>query len=227
MPFSHVDSWIFDLDNTLYSGDTAFFKQIDVKMTAFVSRFLDLPPLEARKVQKQYLFEYGTTLSGLMAVHKMDPEEFLDDVHDISLDSLTPDPSLRTAIDALPGRKFIFTNGSQKHAENVGTHLGIYDLFDGVFGIEDADYVPKPQRAPYDIFNKRHDIDPSRAMMAEDSARNLKVPYDMGMKTLLITSQADWSHEPEHARPLTGEHTPDFVNDHTNDLSTWLQNLNF
>ena len=227
MPYSHVDNWIFDLDNTLYSGDAAFFKQIDVKMTAFVSRFLDLPPLEARKVQKQYLFEYGTTLSGLMAVHNMDPVEFLDDVHDISLDVLVPDPSLRPAIEALPGRKFIFTNGSQKHAENVGSHLGIYDLFDGVFGIEDADYVPKPQRAPYDIFINEHDINPTTAMMAEDSARNLKVPFDMGMKTLLITSQADWSHEPEHARPHNGENTPDFVHDHTGDLSTWLQRLEF
>lgn len=226
MPFKHVDSWIFDLDNTLYSGDTAFFKQIDVKMTAFVSRFLGLPPVEARKVQKQYLYEYGTTLSGLMAVHNMDPAEFLDDVHDISLAVLNPDPLLRTAIDDLPGRKFIFTNGSQKHAKNVGDHLGIYDLFDGVFGIEDADYIPKPQAAPYDKFIDQFDIEPATSMMAEDSARNLKVPFEMGMKTLLITSQADWSHEPEHARPHTSENTPDFVHAHTGDLSGWLQNLN-
>ena len=187
MPFSHVDSWVFDLDNTLYSGDAAFFKQIDVKMTAFVSKFLDLPPLEARKIQKQYLFEYGTTLSGLMAVHNMDPAEFLDDVHDISLDVLDPDPALRPAIEALPGRKFIFTNGSQNHAKNVGDHLGIFDVFDGVFAIEDADYIPKPQRAPYDMFINEHVIDPTRAMMAEDSARNLKVPHEMGMKTLLTS----------------------------------------
>ena len=225
MPYRHVDSWIFDLDNTLYSGDAQFFKQIDVKMTAFVSRFLGLPPLEARKIQKQYLFEYGTTLSGLMAVHGMDPAEFLDEVHDISLDVLALDPLLRPAIEALPGRKFIFTNGSQKHAKNVSDHLGIYDLFDGVFAIEDAGYVPKPQRVPYDKFINEHDINPVRAMMAEDSARNLKVPYEMGMKTLLITSQADWSHEPEHARPHTGENTPDHVHDHTGDLSGWLQQL--
>lgn len=227
MPFKHVDSWIFDLDNTLYSGDTAFFKQIDVKMTAFVSRFLDLPPIEARKVQKQYLFEYGTTLSGLMAVHNMDPQEFLDDVHDINLNTLDPDPRLRPAIDMLPGRKFIFTNGSQKHAKNVGDHLGIYDLFDGVFAIEDAGYVPKPQAAPYDKFISDFDIDPKTSMMAEDSARNLKVPYELGMKTLLITSQADWSHEPEHARPHTGENAPDFVHAHTGDLSNWLHELEF
>jgi putative hydrolase of the HAD superfamily len=227
MPFSKVDSWIFDLDNTLYSGDAAFFKQIDKKMTAFVSQFLDLPPLEARKIQKQYLLEYGTTLSGMMAVHGMDPAEFLHDVHDISLDVLTPDPQLRTAIEALPGRKYIFTNGSRQHAKNVGEHLQVYDLFDGVYAIEDADYIPKPKRDPYDDFITSFDIDPQRSMMAEDSARNLVVPYEMGMKTLLITSQADWSHEPEHARPHTGENPPDHVHDHTNDLAEWLHKLEF
>ena len=227
MPFSHVQDWIFDLDNTLYSGDAEFFKQIDKKMTAFVSRYLDRPPLEARKIQKQYLLEYGTTLSGLMAVHGMDPAEFLQEVHDIDLGYLTPDPELRPSIDALPGNKFIFTNGSQQHAKNVGEHLGIYDLFDGVFAIEDADYVPKPKRSPYDQFINEFDINPLGAMMAEDSARNLRVPYEMGMKTLLITSQADWSHEPAHARPHNGENLPDHVHDHTGDLASWLRDLEF
>jgi putative hydrolase of the HAD superfamily len=227
MPFSQVQDWIFDLDNTLYSGDAEFFKQIDKKMTAFVSRYLDRPPLEARKVQKQYLLEYGTTLSGLMAVHGMDPAEFLHEVHDIDLKYLTPDPNLRTGIDTLPGNKFIFTNGSQKHAKNVGEHLGIFDLFDGVFAIEDAGYVPKPKRSPYDKFINEFDINPTTAMMAEDSARNLEIPYAMGMKTLLITSQADWSHEPPHARPHDGTNLPDHVHDHTGDLSGWLHGLEF
>ena len=142
----HIRNWIFDLDNTLYRADVEFFSQIDRKMTAFISRYLALQPNEARLIQKDYLAEYGTSLSGLMAVHGMDPAEFLDYVHDVDLSMLVPDPKLRTYIEALPGRKFIFTNGSKGHAKNVAGHLNLFDLFDGSFGIEDGDYVPKPKR---------------------------------------------------------------------------------
>jgi len=225
MPFGHVDQWVFDLDNTLYSGDAAFFKQIDQKMTAFISRYLDRPPEEARKVQKQYLLDYGTSLSGLMANHDMDPAEFLHEVHDIDLSLLEANPALRAGLQALPGEKYIFTNASQAHAKNVGEHLGIFDLFDGVFAIEDAAYVPKPKRAPYEKIIENFGIDPSRAMMAEDSVRNLEIPFELGMKTLLITSKADWSHEPEHARPHTGENPPDHIHDHTDNLASWLHAL--
>ena len=114
-----INHWIFDLDNTLYSGDAAFFSQIDKKMTVFISDYLGLEPLDARKIQKQYLAEYGTSLSGLMAVHGMDPGPFLDYVHDVDLSPLAPCPILPEAIEALEGRKYIFTNGSKKHAENV------------------------------------------------------------------------------------------------------------
>ncbi len=219
---NHIDCWIFDLDNTLYSGDVNFFAQIDKKMTAFLSRYLSLPPAEARIIQKQYLVEYGTTLSGLMAVHNMDPAEYLHYVHDIDLDVLAPDPKLYTALESLPGRKFIFTNGSRTHAKNVGEHLNIYGLFDGIFAIEDIDYVPKPKRAPYEQFVKAFDIDPAYAFMAEDSVRNLEVPKEMGMATLLITSDEDWSHEPKESRPHDGENVPDHVDMHTNDLARWL-----
>lgn len=222
---SHVDAWIFDLDNTLYSGDVNFFAQIDKKMTAFISNYLGLPKDEARAVQKQYLAEYGTSLSGLMAVHGMEPEAFLHHVHDIDLNLLTPDPHLNHNLANLPGRKFIFTNGSRQHAKNVGEHLGIYDLFDGVFAIEDVDYIPKPQQAPYEVFASHFDIDPARSFMAEDSVRNLEVPKAMGMSTLLITSDMDWSHEPKASRPHDGKNVPDFVDMHTNDLSSWLKDL--
>ena len=217
-----ITHWIFDLDNTLYSGDAKFFSQIDKKMTAFISQYLSLAPIDARKIQKDYLAEYGTSLSGLMAVHGMDPAEFLDYVHDVDLSALSPCPNLRGAIDALPGQKYIFTNGSQKHAKNVGEHLGVYDLFDGVFGIEDVDYIPKPQRSPYIKFCDVFDIDPKRAIMFEDSVRNLEVPKYMGMATVLVTSDADWSHEPEHARPANSATTADWVDHVTNDLAGWL-----
>lgn len=216
------DIWIFDLDNTLYRADVDFFSQIDKKMTAFISRYLALQPSEARLLQKEYLAEYGTSLSGLMAVHGMDPAEFLDYVHDVDLTALKPDPNLRAAIKALPGRKYIFTNGSKGHAKNVGTHLDVFDLFDGSFGIEDVDYIPKPKRSGYIKFCDVFDVDPSRAVFFEDSVRNLEVPKFMGMSTVLVTSDADWSHEPEITRPAGGTSKANWVDYITDDLPAWL-----
>lgn len=218
-------NWIFDLDNTLYKGDAAFFSQIDKKMTGFISRYLALQPTEARIVQKQYLAEYGTSLSGLMAVHGMDPAKFLDYVHDVDLDILKPDPNLRAAIEALPGRKFIFTNGSRGHAVNVGTHLGLFDLFDGSFGIEDMDYVPKPKRSPYIKFCDVFDIDPETAIMFEDSPRNLEVPKHMGMGTVLVTSDVDWSGETKVTSVDGTVKRADWIDVVTDDLSGWLEGL--
>lgn len=219
---SHVTDWVFDLDNTLYSGDVEFFSQIDRKMTAFFSRYLALQPTEARVLQKEYLAEYGTSLSGLMAVHGMDPANFLDYVHDVELHMLDPNPDLREAIKSLPGRKFMFTNGSRGHAKNVGEHLGLYDLFDGVFAIEDADYVPKPKRSPYIKFCDVFDVNPHKAVLFEDSVRNLEVPKHMGMATVLVTSYADWSHEPEVVRPAGTTTKADWVDFVTDDLAGWL-----
>lgn len=219
---TEVQNWIFDLDNTLYKGDDTFFSQIDKKMTGFISRYLALQPTEARILQKQYLAEYGTSLSGLMAVHGMDPAEFLDYVHDVDLDMLAPDPKLREAIKALPGRKFIFTNGSRGHAVNVGTHLGLFDLFDGSFGIDDMDYIPKPKRSPYIKFCDVFDIDPTTAIMFEDSPRNLEVPKHMGMGTVLVTSDVNWSGE-THVTGADGTiKRADWIDSVTDDLASWL-----
>lgn len=222
MDFSHIANWIFDLDNTLYRADVAFFSQIDKKMTAFISRYLALQPIEARHVQKQYLIEYGTSLSGLMAVHGMDPAEFLDYVHDVDLDILNPDPEMRKAIQNLPGRKFIFTNGSRGHAKNVGEHLKLYDLFDGVFAIEDTDYVPKPKPAPYIKFCDVFDIDPEKAIMFEDSVRNLEVPKHMGMATVLVSSTMDEIGDPKVNSPDGKSETADWIDIVTDDLADWL-----
>ena len=223
MTLSHIRNWIFDLDNTLYRADVAFFSQIDKKMTNFISRYLALQPTEARMVQKEYLAEYGTSLSGLMAVHGMDPAEFLDYVHDVDLTMLKPDPKLRSLIAALPGRKFIFTNGSKGHAKNVAGHLNLFDLFDGSFGIEDGDYVPKPKRSPYIKFCDIFDINPETAIFFEDGVRNLEVPKHMGMATVLVTSDADWSDEPEITRPAGATTKASFVDYVTDDLPAWLE----
>lgn len=197
---AEIAHWIFDLDNTLYAADGTFFAQIEQKITAFISRYLSLQDHEARLLQKEYLVEYGTSLSGLMAVNGMDPAEFLDYVHDVDLDALKPNPALRDAIAALPGQRLIYTNGSKGHAKNVATHLNLFDLFHGSFGVEDGGYVPKPKAEPYTIFNTLYGVDPRRAIFFEDSLRNLKVPHTMGMVTVLITNDFDCSHEPEAVR---------------------------
>ena len=219
---THIQNWIFDLDNTLYRADVNFFSQIDVKITTFLSRYLALQPLKARALQKEYLAEYGTTLSGLMAVHGLDPAEFLDYVHDVDLSALEPDPSLRRAMEGLPGRKFIFTNGSRAHAKNIASHLNLWDLFDGSFGVDDVDYIPKPRRSPYVKFCDYFTIDPQTAIMFEDSLRNLEVPKAMGMKTVLVTSDADWSHEPEITRPAGTTTRANWIDYITDDLPKWL-----
>lgn len=209
MDLSHIDTWIFDLDNTLYPGDDQVFAQIIDKITQYISRYLALHPTEARILQKQYLAEYGTSLSGLMALHGMDPADFLDYVHDVDLDMLRPDPRLYAGLDALPGKKYIFTNGSRGHAKNIGEHLGIYQLFDGVFAVEDMDYTPKPKRSAYEKFIAAFNIDPARALMAEDTVHNLRVPKDMGMTTLYVAPD--------------GSERPNYVDMQTYDLPAWLQ----
>lgn len=223
---AQIEHWIFDLDNTLYSGDANFFSQIDVKMTEYISRYLSLQHDEARLLQKQYLVEYGTSLSGLMAVNGMDPAEFLDYVHDVDLDMLKPNPQLRAAISTLPGQRLIYTNGSKGHAKNVAGHLNLFDLFQGSFGIEDGGYIPKPKPEPYNIFNKLFNIDPPKAIFFEDNLRNLSVPHELGMITVLVTSDEDWSHEPEDVRPGGSGQINDRAFDHvdviTSDLGLWL-----
>ena len=220
---SHIDSWIFDLDNTLYPADVEFFRQIVVKIEKYVARYLSLEPEAALHLQKEYLTEYGTTLSGMMAVHGMDPAPFLDYVHDVDLKFLKPNPVLRENIKALHGKKYIFTNGSKGHARNVAGHLNLFDLFDGHFGVEDTGYIPKPKAQAYDAFlGVFTDIDPTRAIFFEDNLRNLKVPKDLGMTTVLVVSDKDWSHEPEDARPASGAGDADFVDYVTSDLAGWL-----
>ncbi len=184
--FAHVRTWVFDLDNTLYPHHSNLFSQIDVKMTGYIANLLTLPREEARKVQKQFYLEYGTTLRGLMEKHQIDPDDFLEKVHDIDYTWLTPDPKLGEAIRSLPGRKFIFTNGNRGHAEKAALQLGILDHFDDVFDIVAADLMPKPGRHPYDRFVSKHGVTGGEAAMFEDLARNLIEPKALGMKTVLI-----------------------------------------
>lgn len=184
--FSHVTDWVFDLDNTLYPHHINLFDQIDRNMTAYVQELLQTGRDEARKLQKQYYHEHGTTLQGLIINHGIDPYGFLERAHAIDYSALLPDTRLSSAIDALPGRKFIFTNGSVSHAEAAAGALGILDHFDGIFDIVAAGFIPKPAGETYDRFASLNKVDMSRAAMFEDLPRNLLAPRRMGMKTVLL-----------------------------------------
>lgn len=184
--FADITAWVFDLDNTLYPRHTDLFSQIDRKMTAYVQNLLNLPREEAREVQKDYYRDYGTTLNGLMKMHGIDPNDFLEKVHDIDYSWIEPHPELGEAIRTLPGRKFIFTNGDVAHAERTATALGILDHFDEIFDILAADLTPKPAEETYNRFVSLHGIDGSSAAMFEDLPRNLTVPKSLGMRTVLI-----------------------------------------
>lgn len=219
--FAHVTDWVFDLDNTLYPHHTNLFAQIDVKMTAYVSELLQLPRDEARALQKELYREYGTTMNGLIARHGIDPDDFLNKVHDIDYSWVAPDPTLGAAIRQLPGRKFIFTNGDRRHAENTARQLGILEHFDDIFDIVAAGLVPKPAREPYDKFMGIHRVDAPNAVMFEDLARNLAVPKALGMTTVLIvpnnfepTFTEIWEQDPDQ------EDDVDYV---TDDLSGFLR----
>jgi putative hydrolase of the HAD superfamily len=184
--FAHVDHWIFDLDNTLYSHEAKVWPQVDERITLFLAELFGLDGLSSRALQKYYYQRYGTTLKGLMVEHGVDPDDFLDFAHQIDLTLLDPNPQLGEAIAALPGRKLILTNGSRGHAENVAGKLGILNHFEDIFDIVQAGFVPKPERATYENFLARHAVDPGRAAMFEDIEKNLLVPSALGMKTVLI-----------------------------------------
>ena len=188
--FAAVETWVFDLDNTLYPHDLNLWQQIDERIRSFVSGFLRVTHDEAFRVQKDYYRRYGTTMRGLMAEHGLNPDDFLEFVHQIDHSPLLPNPALGDAIEKLPGRKLILTNGTRKHAEAVMRRLDIDRHFEDVFDVAAADLDPKPLPQVYDRFLHKHGVDPRRAAMFEDLARNLEVPYTLGMTTVLVVPPA-------------------------------------
>ncbi|MEO1000391.1 MAG: pyrimidine 5'-nucleotidase [Pseudomonadota bacterium] len=184
--FSHVTSWVFDLDNTLYPPDARLFDQIEARMTAFLVRELGVEEEEAAALRRTYWRAHGTTLAGLMEVHGVDPEPYLEEVHEIDLSALDRDPALAAAIRALPGRKIVYTNGSRGHAERVTEARGLDGVFDAVFGVEDAGYAPKPRADAFARVFAAAGVAVEAGAMFEDDPRNLAVPHDLGMKTVLV-----------------------------------------
>ncbi|MGV8995642.1 MAG: pyrimidine 5'-nucleotidase [Parvibaculaceae bacterium] len=201
--FDDVEHWVFDLDNTLYPPRFDLFAQIDTRMSEFIATYLDVDDVEARRVQKEFYVEHGTTLAGLMAVHQMEPQAFLDYVHAIDVTVVPPAPALGEAIARLPGRKVIFTNGSVRHAENVAGRLGILHVFDGVYDIVTTGFTPKPHALAFDRFVSASGIDPTRAAMFEDLPRNLEVPHALGMTTVWVRPQGEAG--PERYQQLSHE----------------------
>ena len=187
--FRGVESWVFDLDNTLYPAHTNLFAQVDVRIRDYVRRLLDLDAEAAHRLQKDYYRRYGTTLRGLMIEHGASPDDFLAFVHDIDHTAVDADPRLAAALARLPGKRFIMTNGSRAHAERVSARLGIGEHFSDIFDIVAAGHEPKPARATYERFWLAHGIAPAAAAMFEDLPRNLEVPHAHGMRTVLIVPE--------------------------------------
>lgn len=211
--FSHVDTWVFDLDNTLYSPATRLFDQIDARMTDFVMRITGADRARADYLRKKYWLDYGTTLAGLMTHHGIDPEPYLVEVHEIDFSALTPDPALRAAIARLPGRRIVYTNGSAPYARRVIDGRGLEGVFDAVYGVEHAGYHPKPQPQAFDAVFAADGLTPACAAMFEDDPRNLRVPHGLGMRTVHVAPAALPPDEAAH------------IHHHTDDLGAFLARL--
>ncbi len=208
--FDHVEAWVFDLDNTLYAPTVRLFDQIETRMTRFVMDALGVDRAEADRLRVHYWQTHGTTLAGLMREHGLDPEEYLVAVHDISFARLSPDPGLRAAIAALPGRKIVYTNGSAPYAHRVLEARGLDGVMDAVYGVENAGYRPKPEAAAFAAVFDADGISPGRAAMFEDEPRNLAAPHEMGMRTVHVAPE-----------PQAAPH----IHHHTDDLGRFLSRL--
>ena len=219
--FRHVEAWIFDLDNTLYRADSDLFAQIDARMCDFVSRLLDVPLDEAKRIQKDYYRDHGTTLNGLIRRHNIDPESFLDFVHDIDLSVLAPDAALNEAIAGLPGKRFVFTNGCRNYARRVLERVGLMSSIDDLWDIRAIAFSPKPEMAAYRTVLAGAGIAPEHCAMFEDVARNLVPAHELGMTTVWLNNGSVWSKQgPEY--PVAASHHIDYE---IADLNEFLRSI--
>ncbi len=221
--FAHVDTWVFDLDNTLYPSSSDLWPKIDAQITHYLMDFFGLDAMSCRALQKFYYQRYGTSLKGLMSEYGIDPHGFLDFAHDIDRSSLMPDDALSAAIAALPGRKLIFTNGSTGHAMKTAERLGILEHFDDVFDIVAADYLPKPDPLTYARFFTKHGVDPRRAAMFEDLEKNLVTPHASAMKTVLVVGKSGATDHREAWEKVAA--APAHIDHVTDDLAGFLAQL--
>ncbi|MBR9861980.1 MAG: pyrimidine 5'-nucleotidase [Rhodobacteraceae bacterium] len=202
--FSHVNCWVFDLDNTLYPPECRLFDQIEVRMTSYVMNALGVDQPKADHLRTHYWKTYGTTLAGLMREHDLDPLPYLADVHEISLDHVPQDAALCAHISDLPGRKIVYTNGSENHAVRVLAARGLSGVFDAIYGIEHSDFLPKPSAEAYGAILQRDGFDPNTATMFEDDPRNLEIPHALGMRTVLVGPKVERPYIHHQTEDLTG-----------------------
>lgn len=222
--FGHVSEWVFDLDNTLYPSDCGIWPAIEQRITLFLIELCGLDGQSARAMQKYYYQRHGTTLRGLVDEQIAEADAFLEFVHDVDRSSLVPNPPLAREVKRLPGRKLIFTNGSRDHALRTIERLGLEGLFEDAFDIVAAELVPKPADPAYDAFFRKHDVDPARAAMFEDIAKNLLVPKARGMTTTLVAPKVGQiDHREAHDRGGFEAAHIDFV---TDDLAAFLARVN-
>jgi putative hydrolase of the HAD superfamily len=219
--FAQKDIWVFDLDNTLYPAGSDLWPKIDARITLFLAHLFGLDGMSSRALQKFYYQRYGTTLRGLMEEHRISADEYLAFTHDIDRSGLIPNHSLAGAITALPGRKLILTNGSRDHALQTARALGLDEMFEDIFDIVAADFIPKPEAATYERFFDKHDVDPTRSVMFEDLARNLIVPHARGMKTALVVP-APGAMDHREAFEIASETVPVHIDFVTSDLEGFL-----
>ena len=221
--FRHIGTWIFDLDNTLYPAASDLFAQIEERMTVYLMRELKLDETEAKALRRQYYRKYGSTLSGLVAHHTVDPEAFLSYVHDIDLSVLKPDPALAQAIARLPGKRYVFTNGCRNHATRVLEKTGLSGLMDGIWDIRSMAFKPKPQPEAYARIVADTGIDPKSAVLFEDMAVNLAPAYDLGMTTVLLANGSIWSDQAP-GQPAAAVSHP-HIHHTIDDLGNFLQTI--
>ena len=222
--FERVDTWVFDLDNTLYPSQCNLFDQVSQRMGEFVSKELGISLPEAKALQRRYYHEHGTTLAGLMRVNQVDPHRFLAHVHDIDYSPVPAAPDLVRALEQLPGRRIIFTNGSRRHAEKVAERLGATHLFADIFDIADAGFVPKPQAEAYHSFLASHGVDAATSAMFEDLPQNLEAPHALGMATVLVHTHLD-DHPIYAAIRGWGSSPPAHVHHSTHDIAVFLAGM--
>ena len=215
---NHIDAWVFDLDNTLYPASSNLFAEIDRRMGEFIAAHLRVDATTARRIQKDYFRDFGTTLRGLMLNHAVEPTLFLDYVNAIDVSILAPDPGLGKALSRLEGKKIVFTNGSIGHAEKVMERLGVAHHFDAVFDIIAAEYVSKPDPAAYRALIGRHGLTPRATALFEDLSRNLAHAAELGMTTVWVRNATVWSESPSES-PLPA----DCIHHETDDLVAWLE----
>ena len=212
----NIKNILFDCDGVLYSDLEGVFGQVSKKMTQYISNKLNVDLKEAKELQTNYFHKYNTSLNGLMIHHKINPDEFLKNVHDIDLSFMKKDIVLRKELEKLNLKKFIFTNGSKEHAINITTHLGINDLFDGLFDIIDAEFSPKPTAKAFDLMVKKFKIDPHETLYIEDIAKNLSIGKERGAITVWLINDEYWGKK---------ESDKEFIDYKIENLSLFLKEI--